>query len=227
MTKHTGESRRLLPGGGALLALALTVVLSGCSHGSSSTPTAGPDTARSTGSAGHSQGTKHHHHKKGEEPSSSVKSPTAPPKVRQVSRDGKPAHPTVSAPPASFHGTVKYSDGLTFQVTDIHQGRVTGQGRGDLQGPKTTFDLRFVNGSSKSVDLTEVVPTAVFGSPARIARPVDDTHTRDFGVKVAAGKTATAAYAFSIPVDQLSHVTIYLDFDGHHYPATFKGSATS
>lgn len=224
MTMNTGEPRRLFPMAGVALVAALSVTLSGCSHGSSSTPESQSPTSRSTRPS--DQPTTHHkHHKKHNQSPSGAKSPKAPKTISQVSRNGKPANPTVSAPPATFHSTVKYPDGLTFQVTGIHQGKVTGQGRGVIKGPKTTFDLRFVNGSGKSVDLTEVVPTAVFGSPVRIARPVDDSHTRDFGVVVAPGKSATATYAFSIPTDELSDVTMYFDFDGHHYPATFRGSA--
>jgi hypothetical protein len=222
MTMKTGGPRHVMAGVRVLLVAVVTMAMSGCSHDSSSEPTTQAPSSHATSqpTGGHKKNHKHH-----AKPAKASKSPLAPAKVKQVSRDGTPAHPTVSAPPAPFSSSVKYPDGLTFTVTGIHQGRVNGHGRGVIKGPKTTFDLRFVNGGSKPVDLTQVVPTAEFGHPARIARPVDDEHTRDFGVVVAPGHRATATYAFSIPTDQLSDVTVYLDFDGRHFAATFHGSA--
>jgi hypothetical protein len=218
MKQNTGGSRRLLSGTYVVLVAAVALALSGCSHDSSSTPSSGSPTSHATGQPNHKP--KHHKTK----PGKVTKSPLAPPKIKQVSRDGKPADPTISAPPAPFSKPVKYPDGLVFAVTSIHQGKVAGHGRGVITGPQTTFDLSFTNGSSKPIDLTSVVPTAEFGSPARIARPVDGAHTRDFGVVVAPGHKATAVYAFSIPTSHLSDVTVYLDFDGHHFAATFHGS---
>jgi hypothetical protein len=217
---NTGEPRFERVGQVVLVA-AMALALGACGHSSSSTPRSQAPTSHAT-SGPTDKPTKNHHRN---EPSKAPKSPLAPPTIKQVSRDGSPVHPTIKAPPATFTSPVKYPDGLTFEVTAIHQGRVTGHGRGVIVGPKTSFDLRFVNGSSKPVDLTAVVPTTEFGSPARTARPVDDDHTRDFGVVVAPGHQATATYAFSIPVSELGDVTVYLDFDGQHYAATFHGAA--
>jgi hypothetical protein len=219
MTMNTGGPRRRVKGTYVVLVAAVAVALSGCSNSSSSTPSSGAPTSSPTSQTTHK--TKHHKTK----PKKVTKSPLAPPKIKPVARNGSPAHPTISAPPAPFTKPVKYPDGATFAVTAIHQGKVAGHGRGVITGPQTTFDLKFTNGSSKPIDLTQVVPTAEFGSPARVARPVDGAHTRDFGVVVAPGHAATAVYAFSIPVDQLSDVTVYLDFDGRHFAATFHGSA--
>ncbi len=194
--------------------------LSACSQ-QGSTSTAGASTSTPTRSVSptaspHSGGTR------SADPS---KSPLAPATVTPVIRDGARPHPTISADPEPFDRPVTYPDGVRFAVTGIDQGRVTGQGPGVVAGPKTTFHLRFTNGSDRAISLDQVVPTAEFGSPARLARPVYDDRTQDFGTTVKPGATATATYAFSIPQDELSHVTIHLDFDGRHVAATFRGSA--
>jgi hypothetical protein len=194
--------------------------LSACSQ-QDSTSTAGTSTSSPTQSvsptAPHSDATH------GAAPS---RSPLAPASVEPVIRDGVRPHPSISADPEPFDRPVTYPDGVTFAVTGIHQGRVAGQGPGVVAGPKTTFHLRFTNGSSRAISLDQVVPTAEFGSPARLARPVYDDRTQDFGTTVKPGATTTATYAFSIPKDQLSHVVIHLDFDGRHVAATFRGSAS-
>jgi hypothetical protein len=154
------------------------------------------------------------------------RSPLAPATVAPVIRDGVRPHPSISARPQPFDRPVTYPDGVRFAVTGIDQGRVTGQGPGVVAGPKTTFHLRFTNGSGRAISLDQVVPTAEFGSPARLARPVYDDRTQDFGTTVKPGATASATYAFSIPQAELSHVVIHLDFDGRHVAATFRGSAS-
>jgi hypothetical protein len=209
----------------ALACLSLSAValvgLSACSQQDSSStagaPTSSPTTSVSPTKPPPTKGT----HVAG--PS---ESPLAPSTVEPVIRDGVRPHPSISAKPQPFDRPVTYPDGVELAVTGIHQGRVTGQGPGVVAGPKTTFDLRFTNGSNRAISLDQVVPTAEFGSPARLARPVYDDRTQDFGTTVKPGATATATYAFSIPQDELSHVVIHLDFDGRHVAATFRGSAS-
>lgn len=155
------------------------------------------------------------------------KSPPAPGTVKPVPRDGHRPHPSISAAPQPFDQPVTYSDGVRLTVTAIHQGRVSGQGVGIVEGPRTTFDLRFSNGSKRAINLNQVVPTVEFGKPARIAQPVYDDKTQDFAGVVRPGGHTTATYAFSIPVGQLDDVTVHLDFDGRHLAAVFQGAATS
>jgi hypothetical protein len=207
----------------SLSAVALTALagLSACSQQDSSStagsPTSSPTTSVSPTKTPPTKGTH------GAGPS---ESPPAPASVKPVIRDGVRPHPSISAKPQPFDRPVTYPDGVKLAVTGIHQGRVTGQGPGVVAGPKTTFDLRFTNGSNQAISLDQVVPTAEFGSPARLARPVYDDRTQDFATTVKPGATATATYAFSIPKDELSHVVIHLDFDGRHVAATFRGSAS-
>ena len=203
-----------------LSAVAL-VCLSACSQQDSSA-TAGAPTSTPTQSVSPTASP----HTKGTHGSGPSESPLAPPSVKPVIRDGVRPHPSISAKPQPFDRPVTYPDGVKLAVTGIHQGRVSGQGPGVVAGPKTTFDLRFTNGSDRAISLDQVVPTAEFGSPSRLARPVYDDRTQDFGTTVKPGATATATYAFSIPKDELSHVVIHLDFDGRHVAATFRGSAS-
>ena len=152
--------------------------------------------------------------------------PLAPKTQKAVIRGSKAPGPRLSATPATFASVVKYGDGVTLGVKGIQQGTVSEQGPGFLKGqPMTTFSLILTNRSKGSLDLSQVVVTAVYGKPARTARPVYGKASADFTGQVAAGKQATASYVFSIPAAELTNVSVTVDFDGHHAAATFHGKA--
>lgn len=201
------------------------VAVSACSQQHSAT--AAPPTSSRTSSPSSSPSSSPGDHQSphsGSAGSDPSQSPLAPSTIKPAIRDGVRPHPSISAAPASFDRSVTYPDGVKLTVTGVHQGRVSGRGPGVVSGPQTTFHLRFANGSNQKISLDQVVPTAEFGRPAHIASPVYDDHTQDFGTTVRPAQTATATYAFSIPLSELSNVTIHLDFDGRHYAATFHGS---
>lgn len=50
-----------------------------------------------------------------------------------------------------------------------------------------------------------------------------EAEVTDFAGTVAAGKSATATYAFALPVDARDEVTVVVDFDGDHTSAVFRG----
>ncbi len=118
-----------------------------------------------------------------------------------------------------------YPDGLKVRIVKISQGTITAQGPGELTGrPKTTFTIEMTNGTSKPINLTQVVVSASYGTPPLQAPPVYDSGTTDFATVLAPGKATSTGYTFSIPVDQLGSVTVWVDFDGTHTAAVFAGS---
>lgn len=152
--------------------------------------------------------------------------PLAPNTMAPVIRGGTRPHPALTARPEPFAKPVTYPDGLQLRVTGITQGMVTAQGPGSFPGqPTTTFSVTLTNRSKKPVTLNQVVATATYGMPARLARPVYDAASQDFGGTVRPGASARAVYAFSIPSGDLGRVTVIVDFDGTHTAATFRGAA--
>lgn len=152
-----------------------------------------------------------------------VVDPTAPP-YRPVVRNGKPAHPTMSAKPEPFTKTVRYPDHISMQIMRVTQSVTTGHGPGVIPGrPMTTMKVRFTNDSGKAVNLGQVVVTVEYGMPALLAQPVYQAPERDFSSIVSPGHSAEATYAFSVPRADLNNVTMRVDFDGLHAAATFTG----
>ncbi|MGI8867727.1 MAG: hypothetical protein ACR2F6_02450 [Mycobacteriales bacterium] len=125
-----------------------------------------------------------------------------------------------------FTRAVTYSDGVSLRVTGMKQAAVTGQGPGVITGePTTTFNATLTNKGTRPINLNQVVVTAVYGSPGRLAKPVYDATSQDFAGTIKPGASSKAAYAFSIPTNELGHVKIAIDFDGAHAAAMFEGSA--
>ena len=50
-----------------------------------------------------------------------------------------------------------------------------------------------------------------------------EAETVDLAGVLAAGESATAAYAFAVPADARDEVTLVVDFDGDHTSAIFRG----
>ena len=144
--------------------------------------------------------------------------------MRAVKRPGEKERHPLKASTADFGNTVAYSDGVRLSVQSIRQSNVAGQGPGVISGPMTSLRLRLNNRGKTSIALDQVVVTAVYGKPARIARPVYSDNTQDFSGSVKPGGRAGATYAFSVPRAELVDLTVYIDFDSHHAAGVFSGS---
>jgi hypothetical protein len=155
--------------------------------------------------------------------------PEAPSTYRPVTRNGKKPNPTIKAGSGGLSeaAVVKYSDGVWLRVDRVRHGVERVQGPGAFPGrAHTAITLSLHNRSARTVDLTQVVVTATYGSPARMAPAVyEDSAARDFGTRVRPGGSASGTYVFALPPDQLGKVGITVDFDGVHVAAKFAGSA--
>jgi len=154
--------------------------------------------------------------------------PVAPPTYQPVVRNGK--KPQAAAATANRGGfsaaaPATFPDGVSVKVDKVAQGVEQGEGPGVFRGrPHTAFTLSLTNGSTGPIDLTQVVVTTTYGSPARIAAPVyEGAAAADFTGTVAPGATATATYLFAIPPGQAKSAVMTVDFDDAHAPATLTG----
>jgi hypothetical protein len=155
--------------------------------------------------------------------------PAAPSTYQPVTRNGKKPHPTIKAEEGGLSegAAVKYSDGASVRVDRVQHGIEQDQGPGAFPGrANTAITLSLHNSSSSTIDLTQVVVTATYGSPALVAPAVyDDSAAQDFRSRVEPGGSASATYVFAIPPDKLGKVGITVDFDGIHLAAKFRGAA--
>ncbi len=140
---------------------------------------------------------------------------------------GLPPDQRVSAAPASISSRVEYPDGIQVRIVKVTQRLVTAQGPGALTGqPLTTFTIALTNGAKKPLDLNQVVVSAFYGRPPVLAQAIYEPGVADFATVIAPGGTASTTYAFSIPVDRRSNLTVAVDFNGTHTAAVFTGEVT-
>ena len=215
-----------LGGSGPIAALIVTLVLlgSGCEATGSipAVPAANP-TASPTGSAENRSG------RAERDRVSASLDPVAPSTYQPMIRQGRKPGPKIEAEPGRLAraATVKYGDGVLLRFDRLVHAVEQGEGPGAFPGrEQTAFILSVLNRSSFPVDMTQVVVTATYGSPARVAPAVyDGPAVHDFGTRVPPGGSASATYAFAIPRDQLGEVTLTVDFDDRHGAAGFTGVA--
>jgi hypothetical protein len=150
--------------------------------------------------------------------------------VAKVKRVGQPNTPSVSAPAAKFNAPVTYPDGVTLVITKAEKKVETGHGPGVMAGRAyVRFTLKLTNGSTKAVNLNQVVVTTTYGTTKQLAAPVytESAGTYDFSGTVKPGASATALYAFAVPTKQLNRVAMVVDFDGLHTSATYTGAVVA
>lgn len=165
------------------------------------------------------------------QPLASVPKPVdrlAPSAYVPVIRHGNRPSPSVHARAGSFSpaGPATYTDGVSLTVNRVSHRVESGEGPGVFPGrPYTAVFLTLHNRSTKAIDLNQVVVTATYGSPARIASPVyEDPAANDFAGTVRRGGSASATYLFAIPPRGRAGVVMVVDFDGAHVAARFTGA---
>ena len=158
-------------------------------------------------------------------PAQGSDSPEGDEPVVKVERAGHSGPPSVTAEPADTDDDVTYDDGVRVRIDDVTFGTETAQGPGsfpDREYTRVTISLE--NRSDEPIDLSMSVLTLLDadGAPAERVYAAE-AEVSDFGGTVAAGKTATAAYAFALPEEDTGEVTLVVDFDGEHTSAVFRG----
>lgn len=161
------------------------------------------------------------------QPSGTATRPSNPlaAKPAPVMRNGRRPHPTIGARPEPFTKAVAYGDGLSLRVVRIKHLIQQGYGPGVFHGsPFTQVTIKLTNGTRKAINLDNVVVQVVYGSPERVAPPVYGDGAADFAGLLKAGASQTATYSFSIPVRDISTVSMTVDMDTAHAAAKFTGS---
>ncbi len=160
-------------------------------------------------------------------PTSRPPDPEAPLTFAPLVRGGGMPESRLAAGAGHFSkaGGVSYPDGISLTVDRFSHATERALGPGTFPGrPFTLVFLTLRNGSPLPIELNEVVVTATYGTPARIAAAVyEDARVQDFAGLVPPGASATAVYAFAIPPQSRTTATVSVDFDGSHFPAEFTG----
>ncbi|QIG38798.1 DUF4352 domain-containing protein [Microbacterium sp. 4R-513] len=142
-----------------------------------------------------------------------------------MGRAGVTTAPAQKAEPAAPSDPVAYPDGVSVRITDVSFAEETAKGPGSFPGRAfARLSLELTNGSSDPIDLGTSVLTLLDKSGTPV-QPVyaDEADVHDFAGTLSPGGKATAVYAFAVPDDSKSQITLVVDFDAAHTSAVFRG----
>lgn len=112
-----------------------------------------------------------------------------------------------------------------MKITGTKTGKTTGVGAGTEVGkPIVTFTMRLSNDSSATINASEVVVGATYGTDFQTATPVYDDSVHDFSGQLTPGQAVTARYTFTIQNPKNVSVVLTVDLDAAHDVATLRGS---
>jgi hypothetical protein len=132
-----------------------------------------------------------------------------------------------SRKPVALAAKTTVVDGLTLKITSVASVAGVAIAPGDVSGPSIQVRMLVTNSTSQSVTLSNVVVNAYYGADHKPASPLPKPGGRAFPSVLAAGKSATGVFVFSIPKDLRKLVTISFDYSVKTTVVVFQGSAPS
>jgi hypothetical protein len=158
--------------------------------------------------------------------------PTPQPSITPVPPSTSTTPPQSSAPfvpraskPIALDKQSTIIDGLTVRITKLASVAGVGQGVGDVSGPSVQVTMTVTNSKKSTANLANVVVNAYSGKAHAPASSLPKPGGAPFPTSLAAGKTGTGVFVFSIPVSERNLVTITFDYSVKTSVIVFQGSA--
>ena len=158
--------------------------------------------------------------------------PTPEPTVTPVPPTQSTTTPEPSAPfvprsrtPVPLDKNTTIVNGLTVKITSVAAVAGTGTGPGDVNAPSIQVRMLVKNSTTKTARLSNVVVNGYYGTAHTPASPLPKPGGKNFPETLAAGKSATGVFVFSIPRNQRSLVSITFDYSVKTSVIVFQGSA--
>ncbi|MCU1527462.1 MAG: hypothetical protein JWP75_1225 [Frondihabitans sp.] len=164
------------------------------------------------------------------EPSSSASSSSAATPPARPSPH--PSAPASTAPHHSGGGTVPLDavatprPGVVVHVSNIQSVTGKASGVGEISGPAIRFDVTVTNDGSSTVSLETAVVNVTSGTAKTPADELLSART-PFPTSLAAGKSATAVYTFTLSKSDRKDVAISFDYRAGTPIVAFTGNVPS
>lgn len=129
-------------------------------------------------------------------------------------------------PPAPVHKPQAVKRGLTAKVDRLEAVSGTASGPGEVAGPAVRVSLTLQNQSDDhTVDLSNTVVNCYYGSDRTPASALSGPGARALPTRLAAGKSGTGQFVFSVPADQRNEVLVTVDYSVDTPVVAFRGKA--
>jgi hypothetical protein len=129
-------------------------------------------------------------------------------------------------PPVALAEPSTYGNGVDARLVSIEAFDARAQGPGEVSGPALAVTVELTNAGTDPVSLATVAVNLYFGRDGTPAVRVTDRTGTPLRGELAAGKSARATYAFTVPAEQRDIVAVavsYLDGSG---TAVFSGAVS-
>ncbi len=128
------------------------------------------------------------------------------------------------ASPAPIGQTASPTKGIVVRVAGLAAVQGKASGIGEVSGPAIRFQVELRNEGTSALALDTVVVNVTSGPEATPANELVSVR-KAFPASVAAGKTATATFTFTLAESARSDVTITVDYRAGTPVTAFRGAA--
>ncbi|ARC57721.1 hypothetical protein AS850_11625 [Frondihabitans sp. 762G35] len=128
------------------------------------------------------------------------------------------------ASPAPIGQTASPTKGIVVRVAGLAAVQGKASGIGEVSGPAIRFQVELRNEGASALALDTVVVNVTSGPEATPANELVSVR-KAFPASVAAGKTATATFTFTLAESARSDVTITVDYRAGTPVTAFRGAA--
>jgi hypothetical protein len=146
--------------------------------------------------------------------------PTDVPEAVLVDVPGLPE----ALPPVALGGSTTYSDGVAARLVDIKAVTAAARLPGETAGRALAMIVELTNTTAGVVSLDTVAVNLHVGTDGVRAARVQADSGAPFSGTLAAGASAQAVYAFSVPEDQRTVVTVTVGYSPEAGTAVFSGT---
>lgn len=163
-------------------------------------------------------------------PAAGTKTATAPTAKSSASQPGSihstvPAREIPTASPVSLESTANFGNKVTAKIVSSKSINATAHGSGEISGPAAQLTISVSNGTAQPISLADVTVnlTDANGNPANT---VSDPSMKPFTGNLAAGKSATGVYVFTLAKNHPNPVTISLSYTVDAPVVLFTGAVS-
>ncbi|HEY5822679.1 MAG TPA: hypothetical protein VIT20_11925 [Propionibacteriaceae bacterium] len=136
-----------------------------------------------------------------------------------------PTTPEKSRKPVDLDESSDAGGGVTARLGEIRSVTAKASGPGEVSGPGLAVTVRVSNGSKASVGLDQVVVT-VTGADGSPGNAMSGKPAKPLSGQVAAGKSASGVYVFTLDQGQRDPITVNLTLGGGEVVLVFTGKAS-
>jgi hypothetical protein len=148
-------------------------------------------------------------------PTATPSSSPAAPKTKSGATGGinqtVPARTLVTAKPVATNQTASFGNSVSAHISALKHINAVAHGIGEVSGPAVAVTFVIQNGTGHAVDLGSVSANLedAAGTPAN---SMSGSPAKPFAGKVAAGKSSSGTYVFSLPKGHPNPITISLSY---------------